>query len=82
MRRSIDDSTDDWPGDPEDHPGTNWAVALAADYEGGEMRVIVTFEEVGNPGAGLVAHLAPATARRMRVALRDALREMGEDPGG
>jgi len=28
-----------------------------------------------------VAHLGPDHARRLRVALRDALREIGEDPG-
>jgi hypothetical protein len=41
----------------------------------------VPTEEVGRHGAGLVAHLRPASARRLRVALRDALRELGEDPG-
>jgi hypothetical protein len=39
-------------------------------------------EEVGRPGAGLITHLSPALTRRLRVALRDALREIGEDPGG
>jgi hypothetical protein len=29
----------------------------------------------------LVAHLNPTIARRLRVALRDALREIGEDDG-
>jgi hypothetical protein len=38
-------------------------------------------EEVGNPGAGLIAHLSPAIARRLRVAVRDALREIGELEG-
>ena len=33
------------------------------------------------PPKGLIAHLAPSLARRLRVALRDALREIGEDPG-
>jgi hypothetical protein len=42
---------------------------------------VLTTEEVGRHGAGLVAHLRPASARRLRVALRDALRELGEDPG-
>ena len=43
--------------------------------------MVLTLEEVGNPGAGLIAHLSPTISRRLRVALRDALREIGEDPG-
>jgi hypothetical protein len=39
---------------------------------------VLTVEEVGRPGQGLVAHLSPAIARRLRAALRDALREIGE----
>jgi len=42
---------------------------------------VLTLEEVGHSGLGLVAHLAPATARRLRVALAAALREIGEDVG-
>ncbi len=84
MRRSIDDSVDDHPaGDPERLP-VSWAVALTDDCEAcgdGELRVVVTVEEAGRAGAGLVAHLAPTTARRLRVALAAALREIGEDPG-
>jgi hypothetical protein len=41
----------------------------------------LTVEEVGRAGEGLVAHFTPEHARRLRVALRDALREIGEDPG-
>jgi hypothetical protein len=41
--------------------------------------VVLTVEEVGRAGYGLVAHLTPDLARRLRVALRDALAEMGED---
>ena len=82
MRRSIDDSTDDHPqGDPE-RPPVSWAVALSDDCEAcGDLRVVVTVEEVGRAGLGLVAHLAPETARRLRAAVRDALHELGEDPG-
>ena len=43
--------------------------------------MVLTVEEVGSPGAGLVGHLSPDMARRIRIALRDALREIGEDPG-
>ena len=39
------------------------------------------YQEVGRAGLGLVAHLAPATARRLRVAIAAALKEIGEEPG-
>lgn len=86
MRRSIDD----YPFDAADLPPQweeqdltpiSWAVAIADDYDDGEPRVVLTVEEVGRAGAGLVAHLSPPIARRLRVALRDALREIGEDEG-
>jgi adenine/guanine phosphoribosyltransferase-like PRPP-binding protein len=80
MRRSIDDATDDAPAD-DDRPRVSWAVAIADDYDDAQARVVVTLEEVGAPGAGIVAHLGPAVARRLRTALRDALREIGADPG-
>lgn len=82
MRRSIDD----YPFDPADLPSgddeltpISWAVAISDDYEDGEPRVVLTVEEVGHAGAGLVAHLGPPLARRLRTALRDALREIGEE---
>jgi hypothetical protein len=82
MRRSIDD----YPFDPADLPPgddeltrVSWAVAISDDYEDAEPRVVLTVEEVGHAGAGLVAHLAPPLARRLRTALRDALREIGEE---
>lgn len=86
MRRSIDD----YPFDPADYPPAyeedeltpiSWAVAIADDYDDAEPRVVLTVEEVGRAGTGLVAHLSPAIARRLRVAIRDALREIGEDEG-
>lgn len=84
MRRSIDDH----PFDPADLPAgaddtqlLAWAVAISDDYDDAEPRVVLTVEEVGRPGQGLVAHLGPEHARRLRLALRDALREIGEDPG-
>ncbi len=86
MRRSIDD----YPFDPADYPphyedddltAISWGVAVADDYDDAEPRVVLTMEEVGRAGAGLVAHLHPTIARRLRVALRDALREIGEDDG-
>ncbi len=84
MRRSIDDypfSDDDLPAGADDAMLVSWAVAISDDYDDTEPRVVLTVEEVGRAGEGLVAHLAPEHARRLRVALRDALREIGEDPG-
>jgi hypothetical protein len=40
--------------------------------------VVLTVEEVGHAGSGLVTHLTPTIARRLRVALADALAEIGE----
>jgi hypothetical protein len=46
----------------------------------GDIRVELTLEEVNKPGTGLVAHLAPDSARALRAALATALRETGEPP--
>jgi len=84
MRRSIDDqplTADDLPPGADDAMAISWAVAISDDYDDTEPRVVLTVEEVGHAGEGLVAHLGPDHARRLRVALRDALREIGEDPG-
>jgi hypothetical protein len=84
MRRSIDDAVDDHPSDDDERPPVSWAVALSDDCDAcgiGELRVVLTMEEAGRAGYGHVAHLAPDTARRLRAALADALREIGEDPG-
>ena len=79
MRRSIDDATDDHPADDEDRPTASWAVGLSDDCEGcGDLRVVLTLEEVGRAGQGVVAHLGPSTARRLRGALAAALAELGE----
>jgi hypothetical protein len=78
MRRSIDDAaTESLP--EVDAEAVSWAVAIADDYEDAQPRVVLTVEEVGRAGYGLVAHLTPDVARRLRVALRDALSEIGED---
>ena len=84
MRRSIDDypfSADDLPEGADDAQLVSWAVAISDDYDDAVPRIVLTVEEVGQAGRGLVAHLAPTQARRLRVALRDGLREIGEDPG-
>lgn len=84
MRRSIDDQPfgpDDLPPGEDDLTPLSWAVAISDDYEDAEPRVVLTLEEVGRAGAGLVLHLLPEQARRIRVALRDALAEVGAEPG-
>jgi hypothetical protein len=86
VRRSIDDAASDAlvdeEGEPDtDHPVVSWAVAISDDYDDAEARVVLTVEELGRAGTGLVAHLSPGVARRLRTALRDALREVGADPG-
>ena len=79
MRRSIDDHpagpADVPPGLEDDLAPVSWAVAISDDYDDAEPRVVLTVEEVGRAGEGLVTHLSPDIARRLRVALRDALRE-------
>ncbi len=83
MRRSIDDDQIDVPptDDADDLAPVNWAVSICDDYDDAEVRVQLTVEEVGAAGTGLVAHLSPAQARRLRLALRSALKELGQDLG-
>ena len=84
MRRSIDDyprTADDLPPGDDDITAVSWAVAISDDYDDAEPRVVLTVEEVGAPGTGLMAHLGPEHVRRLRRALYDALREIGADPG-
>ena len=81
MRKSIDDTLDDHPADDDERPPVSWAVAVADDCDAcgmGEPRIVLTVEEAGRAGLGLVAHLAPDTARRLRAAIAVALREVGE----
>jgi hypothetical protein len=83
MRRSIDDDQIDVPptDDADDLAPVNWAVSICDDYDDAEVRVQLTVEEVGAAGTGLVAHLTPAQARRLRLALRSALKELGQELG-
>ncbi len=81
MKKLADYGLDDHPPDDPERARLAWAVALLDDcYECQDLRVELTLEEAGNPGAGLVGHLSPETARRLRAALATALREMGERP--
>jgi len=85
MRRSIDDDQIPVPPvDPEDAAEMvplNWAVNICDDYDDGGLRVQLVVEEVGAAGTGLVAHLDADQARRLRRALRSALKELGQDVG-
>jgi hypothetical protein len=84
MRRSIDDypatAGDIPPGLEDDLAPVSWAVAISDDYDDAAPRVVLTVEEVGAAGAGIVTHLSPTVARRLRAAITDALAEVGEHP--
>jgi hypothetical protein len=86
MRRSLDDARDAHPaagpGPDEDKLPASWMVQLLDDCEAcGDLRVSLTLEDAGRAGTGVVAHLDPDGARRLRAALAAALREAGERPG-
>jgi hypothetical protein len=81
MKRLADYGEDDHPADDPERVRVAWAVAALDDCdECGDLRIELTVEEMNRPGTGLVAHLAPATARRLRAALATALRDIGENP--
>ncbi len=82
MRRSIDVVQLDLSEHPEglDDGPVAWTVAVSDDYDDAEPRVQLTVEPLGGAGEGLVAHLSAANARRLRTALADALKEIGEQP--
>ena len=82
MRKLVGQGFDDHPDDDVDRARLSWAVSVLDDCDGsGDPRVEVLLEEVGRAGTGMSAHSAPATARRLRVDLARALREIGEPPG-
>ena len=79
MKKLADYGRDDHPADDPERAQVSWAVAVMDDCdECVEPRIELTVEEVGRPGAGIVGHLAPNTARQLRAALKTALREIGE----
>jgi hypothetical protein len=80
VKKLADYGRDDHPAEDPERAQVAWAVAALDDCdECDDLRIELTVEEVGRPGTGLVAHLAPATARKLRSALTLALREIGED---
>jgi hypothetical protein len=83
MKKLADYGLDDHPADDPERARLAWAVAALDDCDGcGDLRVELTLEEEGDPGAGMVGHLSPASARRLRDALGTALKEMGEPLDG
>jgi hypothetical protein len=81
VKKLADYGFDDHPPDDPERAQLAWAVAALDDCEECDgLRIELTLEEAGRPGTGLVAHLAPDTARRLQAALATALREIGEKP--
>ena len=82
MRRMIDDDQVPVPpGLEDDEVPANWAATLVDDYDDANPRVALVVEEIGGAGTGLTLHLDPARARRLRLALANALAELGEELG-
>jgi len=82
VKKLADYGTDDHPADDPERVQISWIVAVLDDCEECEdPRVELTVEEVGKNGQGLVGHLSPDSARKLRAALATGLREIGEDPG-
>ena len=82
MKKLADHGFDDLPADDPDRPRLAWSVAVLDDCDQcDDLRVELTVEDAGRAGTGLVGHLSPDTARRLRAALATALREIGEPPG-
>jgi len=78
VKQSVDFGPDDHPSGGE-RPPVSWAVAITDDCEDcDDLRVEFTVEEEGRRGAGLTAHLSPASARRLGAALATALKELGQ----
>ena len=79
MKKLADYGRDDHPEGDDDQAPAAWVVAVRDDCDAcGDIRVELTVEEVGRPGAGMALHLSPASARQLRAALALALREVGE----
>jgi hypothetical protein len=82
MKKLIEHGFDDHPDDDPDRARMAWAITVVDDCDAcADVRVEITLEEVGRPGAGITAHVAPSTARRLRAALVRALAEIGEADG-
>lgn len=79
MKKQAGYGTDDHPVDDPERAAVAWAVAAIDDCdECGDVRIELTVEAIGAPGTGMVGHLSPDSARRLRAALAAALRDLGE----
>ena len=79
MKKLVGQGFDDHADGDLDRARLSWALSVLDDCDGcGDARVELVIEEVGRPGAGLSAHLAPPTPRRFPADLARALREIGE----
>ena len=59
MRRSIDDypmTSSDVPAGDDDAMRIAWAVAICDDYDDAEPRIVLTIDEIGHAGEGMVGH--------------------------
>lgn len=82
VRRMIDDDQVPVPpGLEQDETSANWAVTIVDDYDDATAWVSLVIEAVGSPGTGLALHLDADRARRLRLALANALAELGESSG-
>lgn len=80
MKKLIEYGRDHHPSEDEEKQPSAWAVVIMDDCEACDgLLVELTLEEVGRPGYGQVAHLAPDDARQLVGALNRALKELGED---
>ena len=78
VKKLADYGRDDHPADDPERAQAAWSVAAIDDCDGcNDARIELTLEEVGRAGTGVVAHLAPGTARRLVNALNNALRDIG-----
>ena len=79
MKKLIEYGRDDHPDDEDsDKSQSAWAVAIMDDCpDCADLRVELTLEEVGRAGYGQVAHFSVDTARRLRNALTQALKDLG-----
>jgi hypothetical protein len=79
VKKLADYGRDDHPASDPERAQVAWSVAALDDCGPcNDLRVELTVEEVGRPGAGLVAHLSPGTARQLARAINMALTEIGE----
>ena len=83
MKRLADYGFDDHPDDDDEEKARlAWSVVAMDDCAAcNDLRIELTIEEAGRAGTGLAAHLSPDSARKVRAAIGQALRDIGEPPG-